>query len=51
MRAVVIYEVKFDASQLTSGIYIYKIQAVDFLQTRKMILINLRNPPPQAVVV
>lgn len=34
------YDVKFDASQLTSGIYIYKIQAGNYLQTKKMILVK-----------
>ena len=40
MKSPGTYEVKFDAGQLTSGIYIYKIQAGDFLQTKKMILMK-----------
>jgi len=34
------YEVDFDASQLSSGIYFYKLQAGSFLQIRKMILVK-----------
>jgi hypothetical protein len=34
------YEINFDASLLSSGIYIYKLQAGDFLQVRKMTLIK-----------
>ncbi|MCB9250233.1 MAG: hypothetical protein H6613_17620 [Ignavibacteriales bacterium] len=29
------YEVKFDASQLSSGIYFYTLSAGDFYQTKK----------------
>ncbi len=35
-----IYEVEFNASNLTSGTYIYKISADNFVQTRKMILLK-----------
>ena len=35
-----LYEIKFDASKLSSGVYIYSIQAGDFLESRKMILIK-----------
>jgi len=34
------YEVNFDASKLSSGVYIYKIQAGDFISSKKMILIK-----------
>ncbi|MFA5826886.1 MAG: T9SS type A sorting domain-containing protein [Candidatus Paceibacterota bacterium] len=34
------YETKFDASQLASGMYIYKIQSGNFSQTKKMILMK-----------
>ena len=34
------YEVNFDASKFASGTYIYKLQAGDFIETKKMILIK-----------
>ena len=34
------YMVNFDASILPSGVYIYKLQAGDFVQTRKMTLVK-----------
>jgi len=33
-----IYSVNFDASKLTSGVYIYQLTAPGFTQARKMIL-------------
>jgi hypothetical protein len=35
-----IYSIKFDASGLSSGIYIYRIQIEDFVKYRKMILLK-----------
>ena len=34
------YEITFDASSLTSGVYFYKMQAGPYVQTRKMILMK-----------
>jgi hypothetical protein len=34
------YETTFDASMLTSGIYFYKLETVNFSETKKMILIR-----------
>lgn len=34
------FEVKWDASNYASGIYYYRIEAADFVQTRKMVLLK-----------
>lgn len=34
------YEVNFNAGNLTSGVYVYKLQAGNFVQTKKMILMK-----------
>ena len=34
------YEIEFNASSLPSGVYFYRLQAGDFVQTRKMILLK-----------
>ena len=35
-----VYEVNFDATNLTSGTYLYKLQAGDFSETKKMIILK-----------
>jgi hypothetical protein len=34
------YEIKFDATNLPSGIYLYRIVSGDFVQMKKMILLK-----------
>lgn len=34
------YQIKFDASQLSSGVYIYRIQSGSFVSSRKMMLLK-----------
>lgn len=34
------YEIEFNAVSLTSGIYYYRLQSGDFVQTKKMILLK-----------
>ena len=35
-----IHEVKFDGSNLASGVYFYRLQAGDFVATKKLILMK-----------
>lgn len=35
-----IYSITFDASDLSSGVYFYRVEAADFAKTRKMILLK-----------
>jgi len=34
------YEVKFDAAGLSSGVYIYRLQAGDFVQAKKFVVLK-----------
>ncbi len=34
------YEVKFNGSNLTSGVYFYKLQADNYTETKKMLLLK-----------
>jgi hypothetical protein len=34
------YEVNFNGSQLATGVYVFRIQANDFVQTKKMMLVK-----------
>ena len=34
------YEVNFDASNLSSGVYLYRLQTESYIETRQMMLIK-----------
>ena len=34
------YEITFDGSKLTSGVYFYRLQTGDFMETKKLILVK-----------
>lgn len=38
--AAVMYSADWDASTFSSGVYFYKMQAGDFVETRKMVLVR-----------
>ena len=40
IRSAGIYETEFDGSKLSSGTYFYRIQAGDFIQVKKMVLVK-----------
>jgi hypothetical protein len=35
-----IYEVQFDAGQLSSGVYFYRLSAGSYIQTKKLMLLK-----------
>jgi hypothetical protein len=39
-RDIGIHEVKFDGSNLASGVYLYRLQAGDFVQTKRLLLLK-----------
>jgi len=39
-KAAGVYQVQFNASKLTSGVYFYKLQADQFVQTKKLLLLR-----------
>jgi hypothetical protein len=39
-RAAGVHEVRFGGAELSSGVYVYRFQAGDFIQTRRLILLK-----------
>jgi hypothetical protein len=39
-KTIVLYKINFTASNLPSGIYFYKLQSVNFVETRKRVLLK-----------
>ncbi|MBU2446518.1 MAG: T9SS type A sorting domain-containing protein [Bacteroidetes bacterium] len=35
-----VYEVEFDGSKLTSGVYFYQLRSGTFIETRKLVLVR-----------
>lgn len=40
IRPVGIYKIEFDGTNFASGVYFYRIEAGDFVQTKRMVLIK-----------
>ena len=39
-REAGVHEVQFDASGLSSGVYVYRLQAGDFVQAKRMVVLK-----------
>jgi hypothetical protein len=39
-RKAGVYEVKFDGSNLASGVYYYRLQAGEFVQAKKLVILK-----------